>query len=210
LPDRHTKRCPRQFRSRRAGDEHDDVGRTSTPTFIFIAVIAALLLYELRTVLLPFLISGIVAYLCTPLVSWLASRTGLNRAFFAVATFATLLSIIALVGFFAMPTVLRGLARLFSDFQDAIARLAQSAIGDRNIDFLGQSVNASQIAQAVVSETREWIEQPGKILLLGGTAFAGVFGFFLIATLLFYFLYSGPRVLQDLLWLVPPKRRPSY
>ncbi len=202
------RRRPRQLRPRRAGDAHDDVGRTSTPAIIFIAIVVPLLLYEFRIVLLPFLISGIVAYICTPLVNWLASRTGLSRAFFSVAAFVILLSIIALVGFFALPALLRGLTRLVSDFQDIMASLAKSAIGDRKIDVFGQSMDAAQISQAVVSAARGSIEQPGRILLLGGVAFGGVFGFFLIATLLFYFLYSGPRVLRGLLWLVPPKRRP--
>lgn len=190
------------------GNERDDVGRASTATIIFIVIAVALLLYELRIVLLPFLISGIIAYICAPLVSWLASRTGLSRDFFSVVVFATLLSIAVLGGFFALPALLHGLTRLVSDFPDIIARLAKSAIADRTVVVFGQPMNASQLTQAAVSATREWVGQPEKIMLLGGAAFGGVFGFFLTATLLFYFLYSGPRVLRGLLWLVPPKRRP--
>jgi predicted PurR-regulated permease PerM len=190
------------------GNERDDVGGASTATVFFIAIAVALILYELRIVLLPFLISGIIAFICAPLISWLTWRTGFSRAFFSVAVFAALLSVAALMGFLALPALLRGLERLVSDFPDIIARLARSAIGDRSVVIFGQSMNASQLTQAAVSATREWIEQPEKIMLLGGAAFGGVFGFFLSATLLFYFLYSGPRVLLGLLWLAPPKRRP--
>jgi predicted PurR-regulated permease PerM len=97
---------------------------------------------------------------------------------------------------------------MVSDFQGIIEGLAKSAIGDRSIDVFGRSMNAVQLAQAAVSAVREWIEQPGKLLLLGGAAFAAVWASFLIPTLLFYFLYSGPGVLHGLLWLVPPEHRP--
>jgi predicted PurR-regulated permease PerM len=190
------------------GDRHDAVGRASVPAIIFIIIGVALLLYELQIVLLPFLISGVVAYICAPLGRWLASRTGLSRAGFAVATFVAFLLIIALVGFLALPPLLRELTRLVSEFQGIITSLVHSAIGDRTIDIFGHSMNASQLGQAAVSALREWIGQPGRIILLGGLAFAGVFGFFLIPTLLFYFLYSGQRVMRGLLWLVPPERRP--
>ena len=201
-------RRPRPYRSGRVGDQHDHVGGTSTQTVIFVLIVVTLLLYELQIILLPFLFSGVVAYICTPLVNWLASRTGFRRAFFAVAVFLAILSIIALGGFLGLPPLRRELPRVVSDFQGIIASLAKSAIGDQSIDIFGKSMNAGQLAQAAVSAVREWIDQPGRILLLGGVTFALVWASFLIPTLLFYFLYSGPRVLRGLLWLVPPQHRP--
>jgi predicted PurR-regulated permease PerM len=199
---------PRELRSGLAGDGHDGADRPAAPVVIFVIVVVVLLVYELQIVLLPFLISGVVAYICTPLVSWLSSRTGLRRAVVSVATFVALLSVIALLGFLALPPLLGELTRVVSEFPGIITSLAHSAIGDRSINVFGHSMNASQLGQVAVSAMREWIDQPGKIVMLGGVAFSGVFGFFLIPTLLFYFLYSGPRVLRGLLWLVPPARRP--
>jgi len=201
-------RQPRELPPRLVGDKHDEVGRISTPTIIFVLTVIGLLLYQLQIILLPFLISGVVAYICTPLVRWLASRTGFSRAFFSVVVFVAILSIAALVGFLALPALRRGLTRVVFDFQDTFANLAKSAIGDRTIDVFGKSMNAAQLTQVVVSAVREWIEQPEQLLLLGGVTFAAVWAAFLIPTLLFYFLYSGPRVFRGLLWLVPPAHRP--
>jgi predicted PurR-regulated permease PerM len=201
-------RQPRKLPPGPVGDEHAGVGRISAPTIIFILIVIGLVLYELQIILLPFLISGVVAYICSPLVGWLASRSRLSRAFFSVVVFVAILSIVALVGFLALPELQRGLTRVVFDFQDIVARLAKSAIGDRSIDVFGKSMNATQLAQVLVSAVREWIERPEKILLLGGVTFAALWGFFLIPTLLFYFLYSGPHVFRGLLWLVPPAHRP--
>jgi predicted PurR-regulated permease PerM len=201
-------RGPYPHRFGRTGSKRRQVGRISTLTIIFILTVVTFVLYELQIILLPFLLSGLVAYICTPLVTWLATRTGLSRAFFSIVTFVAIVSIVALVGLLGLSPLQRELARVVSDFQGIIANLAQSAIGDRSIDIFGKSMNATQLAQATVSAVSEWIDQPGRILLLGGVAFAAVWGFFLIPTLLFYFLYSGPRVLRGLLWLVPPEHRP--
>ncbi len=199
---------PQQPRSGQAGSEHEEVGRISTATIIFILVIVGLLLYELQVILLPFLVSGLLAYICSPLVDWLTAQMRLSRAFFAVTTFVLLLSIAALIGFFGVPPLVRELARVVMDFQAIVGSLARAAIGDRTVDVFGQPMNAVQLADAAVSAVREWIGQPGKILLLGEVAFSTVFGFFLSLVLLFYFLYSGPQVLRGMLRLVPPAQRP--
>jgi predicted PurR-regulated permease PerM len=199
---------PHQLRSGRAGDEHEEAGRISKQALIFVFVIVALLLYELQIILLPFLVSGLLAYICTPLLNWLAARSRFSRSFFAVAAFIILLSIAALVGFLGLPPLLRELRVAITDFQGTVESLAQAAIGDRTVDVFGQPMNAAQLAQTAVSAVREWIGQPRKILLLGEAAFAALFGFFMSVALLFYFLYSGPRVLRGLLWLMPPDRRP--
>ena len=45
----------------------------------------AVLVYLLRFVLLPFVVAGVIAYICTPLVDGLTRRTRLPRALLAVA-----------------------------------------------------------------------------------------------------------------------------
>ncbi len=192
----------------RADGKHEEVGRISTTTIIFILVVIALLVYELQFILLPFLLSGLVAYIFTPVVNRLAARTRISRSFFAVLLFAILVSIAVLAAFLGLRPLLREFARALADLQTTIGSLAQAAIGDRSVKVFGEPMNAAQLAQAAVSALREWIGQPGKMLLIGEIAFSTMFGFFLSVVLLFYFLYSGPRVMRGLLWLVPPAQRP--
>ena len=56
---------PRELPSGPVSDQHDTVDRTSTPAILVAVAIAALLVYELQLVLVPFLISGLVAYICS-------------------------------------------------------------------------------------------------------------------------------------------------
>ncbi len=56
----------------------------------------ALFVYLVGFIVLPFVIAGIIAYICTPLLDWLAGRTGLPRPLFAVLLF---LLLVGLAGF---------------------------------------------------------------------------------------------------------------
>lgn len=199
---------PHQLESGRADRKHEEVGRISTTTIIFILVVIALLVYELQIILLPFLLSGLLAYIITPLVNRLAAGSRFSRSFFAVAAFAILLSTAALAAFLGLRPLLRELMRAVTDFQGTIGSLAQAAIGDRTVNVFGQPMNAAQLGQTAASALREWIGQPAKMLLMGEVAFSTAFGFFLSLVLLFYFFYSGPRVMRGVLWLVPPEQRP--
>jgi predicted PurR-regulated permease PerM len=56
----------------------------------------ALFVYLFGFIVLPFVVAGIIAYICTPLLDWLAGRTGLPRPLIAVLLF---LLLVGLAGF---------------------------------------------------------------------------------------------------------------
>lgn len=59
--------------------DHEHVGRIATPTTIFVLVAVALVLYKIQWILPPFVLAGLLAYICTPLVDWLTARMPLSR-----------------------------------------------------------------------------------------------------------------------------------
>jgi predicted PurR-regulated permease PerM len=206
LPDRHISRHQRRLQSGEPAMRA--TGRGTILTLAVFVVLAAFLFYRLQVILLPFVISGLLAYICNPLINRMASSTGLSRSYCAVATFVMLVSIATLVGFLGLPPLLREFTRAATDFRGTLASLARAAVGDGNVNFLGHPLNASQLAQSAESAVRDWIGQPGNMLQLGEIAFSTVFGLFLSLLLLFYFLYSGPYMMRGLLWIVPPAQRP--
>ena len=70
-----------------------DAGETRL--VLFTAGAIALFLYLIRTILLPFVLAAVVAYICTPPLDWLAKRTRLPRLLMAVLLFLILLGIAA-------------------------------------------------------------------------------------------------------------------
>jgi len=190
------------------GSDHEHVGRISTSTTIFVLITVALVLYEIRWILPPFVLAGLLAYICTPLIDWLTARTRLPRPMFALALFAAFLLIAAAVAYLGLPPLGRELTRLFTDFQSIVRELAQRVLGSRKISLLGRPMDAAQLAQAAADSVRLWFGQTGAIAVLGGVVFGTMFGGILTLVLLFYFLLSGPSIARGLVRLVPPGQRP--
>src|ERR1700679_3877775 len=65
-----------------------DTAEVRAVVVTFVAL--ALFVYLVGFIVLPFVIAGIIAYICTPLLDWLAARTGLPRPLLAVLLFLLL------------------------------------------------------------------------------------------------------------------------
>lgn len=188
--------------------DHEHVERISTSTTIFVLIAIVLVLYEIQWILPPFVLAGLLAYICTPLIEWMTVQTGLPRALFALAMFVAFLLIATAVGYLGVPPLAREMTRLFTDFETIVRQLAQGVLGDAKISLLGQPMDAAQLAQAAANGVRKWFGQTGAIAVAGAAAFGTMFGGILTLVLLFYFLLSGPSIARGLLWLVPPGQRP--
>ena len=179
-----------------------------SPTTLVALIAAAFFLYLLRYVLLPFVIAGIVAYVFTPLITWLAKKTGLSRWPFALVVWVTLLGVAAAVGFLAAPSLFHELLAVGGNLRGALETLLKKVIGDGSVKLLGETVNASSLAGYAINGVQGWLRTSG-VMELGSIGVAGFFGFILTWVLLGYLLIDGPRVAQGILWVVPPPHRPA-
>jgi predicted PurR-regulated permease PerM len=198
---------PRQGRTRSSDQTELSQGVSKGAGFLVLILIAAFL-YAVRWALLPFVVSAVGAYICTPLIDRLAKRTRLPRIVFVGATFIALLAAATIMAVIAVPPLVREATSTVGDLTETIERLARGAIGGGSIQLLGKPMNASEIARAAATGLRDWIDQTGVLLTLAGWSFVGLFGTFLAWVLFFFFLKDGPRLARGVLWLVPPNQRP--
>jgi predicted PurR-regulated permease PerM len=154
---------------------------------ILALILVFVFLYAVRWAVLPFVLAAVGAYICTPLVDWLANRTRVPRLFFVCAIVVTLLVTGTAVALLGGPALLREAASTVADLGATLERFARGAIGEGTIQFFGQSMNASQFAGAAVTGLRNWIDQTGMLVMLAGWSFGAVFGTFLTLVLLFFF-----------------------
>jgi predicted PurR-regulated permease PerM len=175
---------------------------------MLLVILAAVLINQLQWVLLPFVIAGLLAYICTPAVGWLTARTRLPRALFAVAAFLLLLLFASLLAMLGVPSLIDGLRNTITDLQGVVTDAVRGAIGGAKVTLMGEAMNAEEIAQAVMANVRSGLADAGRIAALGTAAFATMIGAILTLVLLLYFLLSGPAIARGLLALVPPRQRP--
>lgn len=180
-----------------------------TPTLATFAVIAGvtLFLYLVRHILLPFVIGGIIAYVCAPLIDWLERRSRVPRAIWSLALLLVFAIIVGAIAFLAAPPLVTQLVQILGNLHGAVERFIREFIGGGSYTILGQQITAAKAADYVVNSLRDWVSQGGRLLFLATIAFAAVFGFFLTWVITGYLLNDAPGIGRGLVWLVPPNHR---
>ena len=84
----------------------------------------ALFVYLIRFILLPFVVAGIIAYICTPLLDRLAARTRLPRPLLAVLLFLLLIGLAAFAVAIAGHRLVTEAGGAVSDLQGMLDRLS--------------------------------------------------------------------------------------
>ncbi|MGH7023334.1 MAG: AI-2E family transporter [Caulobacteraceae bacterium] len=176
-------------------------------TTLVAATAVLLFLYMVRDVLFPFVAAGVIAFVLTPAVDWLAHRTRSPRIVGAIGVFVGLVLLAALFIAFAGPVIGRAVVHTLSNLPVIITRLAARLLAGRSLDLLGQPMNAQQVSAAAMQGLGQLARSSRLASLMALTAGA-VFAFLLSWVLLFYFLVDGPRIRRGLTWLVPPAHRP--
>jgi predicted PurR-regulated permease PerM len=179
--------------------------RSLTPLVLAIGA-AALLLYLLRNVLLPFVIAAVIAYLCAPLIERLTARTRLPRRLVALCVFAALVAAVALLAFLGLPPLLHQVQGLLGDLHGAVADFMRAVIGTHSVQLLGSTLDAERLADLMVGGVQQQMSG-AQLLKLIGWSVTGLFGFMLVWVLIAYFLLDTPAIAAGALWLVPPRRR---
>jgi predicted PurR-regulated permease PerM len=164
-------------------------------------------LWLVRSILLPFVIAGAVAFVCSPAVDWLAGKLSVRRWVAALAIFALLLGLAMLAGLMAEPIFVRDFVPVINNLQGSIENAARQFMGDKTVIIFGQPMDPMQLSKKAVAALGNWLGQNGEIFSLAGLGFVALFGFILQFVLLVYFLVSGPRIKAGLLWLIPPDDR---
>jgi predicted PurR-regulated permease PerM len=173
----------------------------------FAAVGIALFVYLIRFILLPFVVAGVLAYICTPLVDWLAARTRLPRPLLAVLTFLVLVGLVGLFVALAGRRLVTEAGGAVSDLQGTLDRLVQSS-GQQGVVLFGHTIDVAAMVRAATERMHGIFDQSDLPMLAAGYGVAALMGTFLTVVLLCYFLVSGKSVGRGLLWMVPPSRRP--
>ncbi|MGH8217120.1 MAG: AI-2E family transporter [Steroidobacteraceae bacterium] len=191
-----------------AGGAGSEEGSATTSMAFVILIGLIIFLYFVRAILLPFVIGGIVAFVCAPLIDGVARRSRLPRWLPALLVLTALIGVAALLALLGLPPLIHQVAKIVGDLQGTVEGFVRALIGNRTLEVMGTTFNASTLTTDLLGTLRTWIASGSHAGQIVTYAVAGAFGVLLIWVVLGYSLFDGPQIARGMMWLVPPRHRP--
>lgn len=180
--------------------------RSATAALVLIAAFA--FLYLIRSILLPFVLPLVVAYVLEPLIKLLSARLRVSRRVVAGCVFLVLIGVLAFVGWLVAPVLVRLTARLNADLTETLAGFLNNLLHGHAISLFGHSLSAKQMAAEAIRTLQDWTGNGVGMMKLAALGIAVVMGAILSVVLFAYFLIDGPAIARSAFRLVPPAQRP--
>jgi predicted PurR-regulated permease PerM len=173
-----------------------------------VLTVLALLLYEIRIALLPFVFAIAVAFVTDPLIKNLQRRLGTPRWPVATACYLAILAVLGAAGYWVGTTALADLMTVVAQAPQILHDFLFKIIGPRGVTVFGQTYTPDKIVQALAAVLAGAARLDA---LKGAASLAGslLFGTVLTLVLMPYFMISAPHLAAGVIWLLPPERRPS-
>ncbi|HJU20695.1 MAG TPA: AI-2E family transporter [Stellaceae bacterium] len=182
--------------------------RVSGWALFAVFVILAILLYEIRVALLPFVFAVAVAFVVDPVIRALQRRLNLPRWVPAVFIYLAILAILAGAGYWVARSAAPDLMRVLANAHQILTHFLTEFMGKKGIAVAGHTYTPDQIVKEAEAAAAGMLST-GLISEVLGMAASFVFGSVLLLVLMPYFMISGPRLAAGTLWLLPPERRHS-
>ncbi|MDE5788486.1 MAG: AI-2E family transporter, partial [Bacteroidaceae bacterium] len=186
-----------------------------TTTLLLLLVAVGFLVNRLSSVLLPFFIAWLLAYMLYPLVRFLQYRCRLRNR--VVSIFAALLLVLGVITgclFLIIPPVIEEVMKLSQYIGPMASKyLGESGIADNVQQFLYQFANESTLVQLVqqrdvmvalqtcLAQAWDFVYQTLGFLL-------GIFTVFVVFLYMFFILLDYETLSEGWIRLIPAERRP--
>lgn len=173
--------------------------------------IAVWLIVRLKSVLLPFLVAWLIAYMLEPFVQYNKRLIGVQKRWLPI--FITLFELVLLltaVGIFLLPSV-------FSEMHQVAKLIRHYAEQGTDIpfipaeihDYLKKSIDFDSISQSLTrQDLQKILEAAGSFIAGGYNLVLGVFNWFIVILYVVFIMLDYERLLKGIRKLVPPKARP--
>jgi predicted PurR-regulated permease PerM len=167
----------------------------------------ALFLYAIRSILPPFVIGAVVAYVMSPVVHRIQERWRLPRgAAIALLYLGLLVPLIILIVYFG-PRLVEESRQLITQTPFILIRIIEQVSGPGPYDLFGATMTSRDIAIALIEMIRGAVGTPGAALRIVTTAFELTLNVFLSLIVSIYLIADSRRMTDVLLRLTPHDRR---
>lgn len=170
--------------------------------------VIALLLYEIRIALLPFVFAVAVAFVMDPWIKAVQQRLGSPRWPVATVFYILILAILGGAGYWIGTTAVADLMHVVARAPEILRQFVGQAVGSQGVTLFGQTYTPDKLVQALGGAVQSIIGLT-VVERAAGFAVSVIFSTFLTLVLMPYFMISAPRLAAGSIWLLPPERRRS-
>jgi predicted PurR-regulated permease PerM len=171
-----------------------------------VLVVLAVLLYEIRIALLPFVFAIAVAFVLEPVIQTVQRRLRSPRWPVAAALYLLLLVLLAAAGYWVGTSAVPAMMHIVARAPGILRHFLGEILGNQGITIFGQTYTADKVV-AALGEIMAGMAGVSAVERAVGLALSVIFGTFLTLVLMPYFMISAPRLAAGTIWLLPPERR---
>jgi predicted PurR-regulated permease PerM len=175
--------------------------------WIAFAVLAALL-YAVRSILPPFVIALVLAYVFVPGIDFLSRRFHWPRGLVVLVLYIIFIAVVGAAIYAVEPSLAREAGELTRDAPGLVRNLFVQTLGGEEVSLFGQTVRADQVAAQVLRSLQENSIGPEGALRIAESVLHGIFQFLLFLIVLFYLLKDWDKLAAAALSMLPLHARP--
>ena len=173
-----------------------------------VAAVLVLVVYFIRYEILPFVIAGAAGFVLDPAIQWLQPRMGGRRWIAASVLYLLLLALVAAFAYWIGTIAVDDVSQLAANGPKMLHDFIGQIAGPQGVNVFGHTYSADSLTNQLQQEAHSLIG-PAMYAQGVGVGIAALLGFFLTLVLIPYFMISGPRLVDGMIWLLPPERRPA-
>lgn len=173
-----------------------------------VGMVLVLLAYALRYTLVPFVFAGMIGFVLDPVVHWSAQRMDGHRWPMAVLLSILIIGFAGFGVYWVGSTAFHDLSQMFSRLPHLIRGTVLSLVGPRGVTLFGSHYSPQEVSAMIITGGTNMIDA-AQVTLAVKIGMGTAAGFVLTLVLIPYFLVSGRRLANGMLWLIPPERRTS-
>jgi predicted PurR-regulated permease PerM len=173
-----------------------------------VLAVIAVLLYQIRIALLPFVFAVAAAFVTDPLIKAMQRRLRSPRWPIAAAVYLIIVAVLGTAAYWIGDTASADLMKVMANAPEILRYFLEQMIGNNGIMLFGQAYTPDSLVQALAGALQGMVGL-NAVGQAAGFAVSVIFGTFLTLVLMPYFMISAPRLAAGSIWLLPPERRRS-
>jgi predicted PurR-regulated permease PerM len=173
-----------------------------------LVILALAFLYLIRSILAPFVIAAILAYVLVPGVDALAQRIGVRRVFVVLALYGLLILTLGLLFLWIEPSLMFEVRSLRRDSFQVVHSAIVQLVGGEHFEILGNTYDADPVARYILDQVRGILNSPTSAIQFAQGLLQVLAQVALTLIALFYLLLDWEALVASVFRLVPAPERP--